>query len=223
MAPNVLIIDAAYIDRVAAAFRQHFGAELKRELPKADLAQWLVCMALDAELVGVEEEAKGASTEANGEAEVADADVQCIFIHDRETKVMQHVAPGNFSQEIDGKAFAEPGLGEFAMACCPVERVTTLEELCEESLQAVLDDKKVRRVAVVYDFDGTTPESTFLTKRITKLCAKQGKAEPGDTEQKKAPKDVTLFTMQPLEGEGFAQQVLGYSLLAALGISGEEV
>lgn len=218
MAPNVLIIDAAYIDRVAAAFRQHFGAELKRELPKADLAQWLVCMALDAELVGVEEEAKASPTEANGEAEAAEADVQCIFIHDRETKVMQHVTPGNFSQEIDGKAFTEPGLGEFAMACCPVERVTTLEELCEESLQAVLDDKKVRRVAVVYDFDGTSPESTFLTKRITKLCAKHGK----DADEK-APKDVTLFTMKALEGEGFAQQVLGYSLIAALGIGGDEL
>lgn len=216
MAPNVLLIDAAYIDRVAAAFRLHFGKELGRELPKADLAQWLVCMALDAELVGAEEEAKPA--EASAEAEATEADVQCIFIHARETKVMQHVTPGNFSQEIDGKAFAEPGLGEFAMACCAVERVTTLEELCEESLQAVLDDKKVRRVAACFDFDGTTPESTFLTKRITKLCAKQGKEG-----EEKAPKDVTLFTMKTLEGEGFAQQVLGYSLIAALGIGGDEL
>lgn len=216
MAPNVLLIDAAYIDRVAAAFRQHFGTELGREIPKADLAQWLVCMALDAELVGVEPETAvpGAALQAPEE----DADVQCIFIHDREAKVMSHVTPGNFSQEIDGKAFAEPELGEFALACCAVERVTTLEELCEESLQAVLDDKKVKRVAVVYDFDGTTPESTFLTKRITKVCAKHAKDSA-----EKTPKDVTLFAMQPLEGEGFAQQLLGYSLMAALGIGGDEV
>lgn len=213
MAPNVLLIDAAYIDRVAAAFRQHFGAELGRELPKADLAQWLVCMALDAELVGVD-----ADEESAPESPTTEADVQCIFIHDREAKVMSHVTPGNFSQEIDGKAFAEPELGEFALACCAVERVTTLEELCEESLQAVLDDKKVQRVAVVYDFDGTTSESTFLTKRITKLCAKHAKDSA-----EKTPKDVTLFAMQPLEGEGFAQQLLGYSLMAALGIGGDEV
>lgn len=216
MAPNVLIIDAAYIDRVAAAFRQHFGAELGRELPKADLAQWLVCMALDAELVG--NEPATTAPDAAPEAMTEEAAVQCIFIHDRETKVMQHVAPGNFSQEIDGKAFAEPGLGEFAMACCAVERVTTLEELCEESLQAVLDDKKVQRVAAVFDFDRTTPESTFLTKRITKLCAKHAKDSA-----EKTPKDVTLFTMQPLEDEGFAQQLLGYSLMAALGIGSDEL
>lgn len=192
MAPNVILIDAAYIDRVAAAFRQHFGAELGRELPKADLAQWLVCMALDAEIAG---------------------DVQCILIHDREVKVMQNVAPGNFSQEIDGKAFAEEGLGEFTLACCPVERVVTLEDLCAESLEALLTDKEVERIAVVYDFDGTTAESRTLTKRIAKLCAKQDEG----------PKDVTLFAMQPLEGAGFAQQVLGYSLLAALGVGSDEL
>lgn len=215
MAPNVILIDAAYIDRVAAAFRQHFGAELKRELPKADLAQWLVCLALDAEIAG---------------------DVQCILIHDREAKVMQNVAPGNFSQEIDGKAFAEEGLGEFTLACCPVERVVTLEDLCAESLEALLTDKKVERIAVVYDFDGTTAESRTLTKRIAKLCAKQaekaaaatnssavGSAEKAEEEAPAAPKDVTLFAMQPLEGEGFAQQVLGYSLLAALGIGSDEL
>lgn len=216
MAPNVILIDAVYIDRVAAAFRQHFGAELKRELPKADLAQWLVCLALDAEIVG---------------------DVQCILIHNREEKVMQNVAPGNFSQEIDGKAFAEPELGEFTLACCPVERVVTLEDLCAESLEALLTDKKVERIAVVYDFDGTTAESRALTKRVAKLCAKQGEtttasealaaaptasADSAET-AKNTPKDVTLFAMQPLEGEGFAQQVLGYSLLAALGVGSDEL
>lgn len=220
MAPNVLLIDATYIDRVAAAFRQHFGAELKRELPKADLAQWLVCLALDAELLDPEHPA-AEQVEAEAEAgKNAEAEVQCILIHDRETKVMANVAPGNFSQEIDGRAFAEPGLGEFALACCPVERVTTLEDLCTESLEAVLDDKKVKRVAVVYDFDGTTAESRTLTKRITKLCAKSADDQG---EQEKTPKDVTLFAMRPLEGAGFAQQTLGYSLLAALGIGSDEL
>lgn len=205
MAPNVIILDAAYIDRVAAAFRTHFSGELQRELPKADLAQWLVCLALDSEFTG------------------PDADVQCILIHEREVKVMQHVAPGNFTQEIDGKAFAEPGLGEFALACCPVERVTTTEDLCAESLEALLGDKEVKRVSVVFDFDGTTPESRSLTKRITKLCAKHATTPPEADAPNAQPKDITLFTMQPLEGGGFAQQQLGYSLLAALGVQSGEL
>ena len=36
-------------------------------------------------------------------------------------------------------------------------------------------------------------------------------------------KEVTLFTMQPEMGRGFQQQILGYSLMAALGIKGEEL
>lgn len=194
MTPQVILVDAAYIDRAAAQLRNIFGDELKREIPKADLAQWLVCTALDCEMKG---------------------DVQVFLFHNREVKVMQHVAPGNFSQEIDGKAFAEPDLGEFSLACCPVERVTTLEDLCAESLEALLDEKTVERIAVVYDFDGTTAESRTLTKRIVRICKRNAVAEN--------PKDITLFTMQPLEGEDFAQQILGYSLLAALGVSGEEL
>lgn len=214
MSPNAILLDAAYIDRVAAAFRQHFGGELQRELPKADLAQWLVCTALDAGFAP--------SPTPSQEGEMT---VQCILVHDRETKVMAHVTPGNFSQELDGQAFTEPGLGEFTLACCPVERVTTLTDLCAESLETLLEDKAVRRVAVVYDFDGTTAESRTLTKRIVSICRKHAEACAKSAADAEAPtpKDVTLFTMQPLEGEGFAQQVLGYGLLAALGIAGDEL
>lgn len=194
MAPNVLLIDAAYADGVTATLNGYFSKTLARPLPKADLAQWLVCLALDAGMQG---------------------DVQCIFIHDRETKVLDLFAPGSFSQEIDGKAFAEEGLGEFAMACCPVERITTLTDLCAESLEAMFEAKEVKRIALVYDFDGTTAESRTLTKRITRLCAKH--AETTD------PKDVTLFTMNPLEDTETPQQVLGFSILAAMGVTSEEL
>lgn len=195
MAPNVLLIDAAYADGVTAALSGHFSKALDRSLPKADLAQWLVCLSLDAEMEG--------------------GDVQCIFIHDREQKVLDMFAPRNFSQEIDGKAFSEEGLGEFSLACCPVERVTTLTDLCVESLEALLDDKNVKRIAVVYDFDGTTAESRTLTKRITRLCAKHAETEK--------PKDLTLFTMNPLEDCTTPQQVLGFSILAAMGVRSEEL
>ena len=36
-------------------------------------------------------------------------------------------------------------------------------------------------------------------------------------------KDITLFTMQPLAGRGFSQEILGYSLMSALGIRGDEL
>ena len=36
-------------------------------------------------------------------------------------------------------------------------------------------------------------------------------------------KRVTLFAMQPLEGGNFKQEILGYSLMNALGIKGNEL
>lgn len=200
MSPNVILVDAAYLDRVTANFRSHYGAQLGRTLPKADLAQWLVCASLDAGMQG---------------------DVQVILLHDREEKVLSNIAPGNFSQELDGQAFSEPGLGEYTIACCPVERITTLSDLCAESLEALQDDKTVQRIAVVYDFDGQTAFSRDLTKRIVRLCAKQPTEK--DAENESSPKDITLFTMLPIEKCSTPQQILGFSILAALGITGEEV
>ena len=36
-------------------------------------------------------------------------------------------------------------------------------------------------------------------------------------------KHITVFTMQPMMGGSFHQEILGYSLMAALGIRGEEL
>ena len=36
-------------------------------------------------------------------------------------------------------------------------------------------------------------------------------------------KRITVFTMQPMAGGPFRQEILGYSLMAALGIRGEEL
>ena len=34
---------------------------------------------------------------------------------------------------------------------------------------------------------------------------------------------ITLFAMQPMEGGNFRQEILGYSMLSALGIRGDEI
>ena len=36
-------------------------------------------------------------------------------------------------------------------------------------------------------------------------------------------KRVTLFAMQPMDGGNFKQEILGFSLMSALGIRGEEL
>jgi hypothetical protein len=36
-------------------------------------------------------------------------------------------------------------------------------------------------------------------------------------------KRITVFAMQPMPGGNFRQEILGYSLMAALGIKGDEI
>ena len=36
-------------------------------------------------------------------------------------------------------------------------------------------------------------------------------------------KHITLFAMQPMEGGNFRQQILGYSLMNAMGITQQEI
>ena len=36
-------------------------------------------------------------------------------------------------------------------------------------------------------------------------------------------KEITLLAMAPVDGEGFRQEVLGYSLMSAMGIKGDEL
>ena len=47
-APVVMLIDASYLDRVGSDMSAHFAPIVNRELPKADLANLLECLALDA-------------------------------------------------------------------------------------------------------------------------------------------------------------------------------
>jgi hypothetical protein len=44
---NVILADADYIDRVAFDLTVNFERMLERRIPKANLAQWLECAAMD--------------------------------------------------------------------------------------------------------------------------------------------------------------------------------
>lgn len=213
MSPHVILVDAAYLDRVAFDLTVNFERMLNRRIPKADLAQWLDCIALD------------------GGLRAGDNEVQAVFIHPSEAKELKYFSPGKFAEELDGKAFKDQ-LGEFTMACCPIERITTPEDMYRESFEALLLDKDIQSVMVIADFDGTTPESQHLTAKIKELCANppQPKNQDGSpmVDANGIPlmlprKDITLFAMQPMTGRGFSQEILGYSLLAALGISADEL
>ena len=132
-----------------------------------------------------------------------DNEVQALFIHGRDDSALRNFAPSSFSDELDGKAFRDK-LGEFTLQSFPVEEVVAKDEFFLQCLETLADAKEVERLMVVGDLDA-------YGQRVKSVCA----AAKG--------KDITLFSMQSLSGRGFSQEILGYSLMAALGISGDEL
>ena len=113
--------------------------------------------------------------------------------------------PSNYDSELDGKAFKD-SLGEFSISAVPVEDITTKEELFTEVLALACAQKEVKRIMVVPD-DEKYYEDVRSTLRRT------------DRDDLKA----TVFGMQPRPGGNFFQEILGYSIMSALGIKSDEI
>lgn len=132
-----------------------------------------------------------------------DNEVQAIFLHSAAKTGLSHLAPGRFADELDGKAFRD-NLGEFALLSFPVEEVVTPEAFFTQALAALADAAEVKRLVVVADMDRCGAD-------VRRIAAKTD------------GKDITLLTMEPAAGSGFRQELLGYSLMSALGISSDEL
>jgi len=190
---NVILVDADYVDRVAFDLTVNFERMLERRIPQADLARWLECIALD-----------GGLRPISGGERAEESDEQCVqvvLLH-QQTQ-MQNFQPGAFA-ELDGKAFTGE-LGEFLISCVKVEALTTMENLFTDSLQVISNAREVERLMVVGDSD----------QIYNKVREALRHANPDQ--------HITVFAMQPMSGGNFRQEILGYSLMAALGIKGEEL
>ena len=184
---NVIIADADFVDKVAFDLIVNFERMLMRRVPKADLARWIDCIALDG---GIRE----------GENEV-----QVVLIHNKENTELENFTPAHYKEELDGKAFKDH-LGEFSINTYPVEELVSKADFIAEAAQIACSQKEVKRVMVVPDDEETYAKVRHALKRI-------------DDEGKR----ITLFAMQPMEGGNFRQEILGYSLMSAIGINGEEI
>ena len=127
--------------------------------------------------------------------------IQVILLHSKPK--LENFVPANFADELDGKAFYD-NLGEFCISCVPVEELTTMEDLFCDSLQHICQQPEVKRLMVIGDERYNDRIKTTLNNQ-------------------QAPLTTTVFTMQPMPGGRFQQEILGFSLMAALGIRGEEI
>lgn len=183
---NIIIADADYIDKVAFDLTVNFERMIGRQIPKADMAHWIDCVALDGGLRPGEHE------------------TQVVLIHDKETAAMKNFEPSDYKSQLNGVAFSDQ-LGEFTLSAYPVEPMTTKADFMADVLQTVCWQKEVRRVMVIAD-EAYYNNVRNVLNRVD-----------DDT------KRITVFTMQPLAGGPFRQEILGYSLMAALGIESAEL
>ncbi len=135
-------------------------------------------------------------------------ETQLVLVHNRDSKKMDNFKPSDYETELNAQAFKDEQLGEFLVTSLPVEDMVTKNQFMVELLQAVLAQEPVKRIMVIPNAD--TPELYDELRHVLKNV---------DDEQKR----VTLFAMQPMMGGNFRQEILGYSLLSALGIRADEI
>lgn len=128
---------------------------------------------------------------------------QAHFLHSKEKKTLDNFTPSQFEADINGLSF-EDRLGHFELFAFPVENVVTREEFFLQSLAMLTEAQEIKQLMVIGDMD-------VCGSNIKHICAQNKE------------KDITLFAMEPVSGRGFQQEILGYSLMSALGIKGEEL
>lgn len=129
---------------------------------------------------------------------------QVVLVHNKQNAQMENFTPGNYDKDLNGKAFKD-NLGEFTISSFPVEKIVKKEDFLADILQTVTAKEEVKRVMVV-----TNEECYQLMAQVLHYV---------DDDSKR----ITLFAMQPMPGGNFRQEILGYSLMSALGIKSEEI
>ena len=136
-------------------------------------------------------------------------ETQVVLIHDKKSLAMKNFRPSNYEKDLNVQAFKDDKLGEFIFASYPTEeKMVGKDEFLVEVARTVCNTKEVKRVMVIPNSeDGDAYDQLRDMLR---------KVEDDD-------KRITLFAMQPMPGGNFRQEILGYSLMNALGISAKEI
>lgn len=133
-------------------------------------------------------------------------DILVVLIHQKDKTKLENFKPSDYVKDIDGKAFRDH-LGEFSIGAYPIEDIAGSENYFSDALQLIAAQKEVKRIMVV-----PNAEDSYIYNNVRAMLK--------DVDDEKR---ITLLSMQPMPNWIFRQEILGYSLLAALGISSEEI
>ena len=120
---------------------------------------------------------------------------------------MENFVPGNYANELTDKAF-QGELGEFMLNAYAIEAIADSEHLLIEALKLICQQKEVKRMMII-----PNAEDHIIYNKVRETLRQVNDEE----------KHITVFSMQPMTGGNFRQEILGYSLMAALGIRGDEI
>lgn len=135
-------------------------------------------------------------------------ETQVVLLHGKNTAKLENFSPSDYDADLHGKAFKDDSLGEFVINALPVEPFTTKQDMLLDMVKTVLEHPEAHRVMIVPNAEDD--DTWNMLRRM--LC------DVDDDER-----HITLFAMQPMEGGNFKQQILGYSLMNAMGITQAEI
>lgn len=133
-----------------------------------------------------------------------DNHVQVILIHSKQQEALANFCPSHYATELNGMAFRDH-LGEFAISAFPTEPIVTQQDFLLDILSMACAQDSIKRIMLIAD----TTQMLGKIKAVLKHV---------DEEKKR----ITLFDMQPLTPGPYRQEILGYSLMNAMGIKSEE-
>lgn len=134
-------------------------------------------------------------------------ETQVVLVHDKGKVRLDNFVPAHYADELDAKAFNDPSLGEFLVNAYAVGDVVSKDDYILDTVRTVTEHEEVKRLMVI-----PNGEEGDLYDQLRHALRHV------DNDQR-----ITLFAMQPMDGGNFRQEILGYSLMSALGIRGDEI
>lgn len=134
-------------------------------------------------------------------------ETQVVLVHDHTKQRLENFRPSAYATELDAQAFRDDALGEFLVNAYAVGEMVSKDDYLLDAVKTMADHKDVRRIMVVPN--GEQGSIYADLRRVLRDA-------PDD-------KRITLFAMQPMEGGNFRQEILGYSLINAMGIRPDEL
>lgn len=134
-------------------------------------------------------------------------ETQLVLVHEKQHPKLSNFTPSIFETELNGQAFNDKALGEFFVNAYAVGDVVSKDDYMLDTVSMVLGHDEVKRLMIIPNGEqGTIYEELAAALR-------------------NAPEDkhITIFAMQPMAGGNFRQEILGYSLMNALGIKAGEI